>query len=254
MSLLALLLAVAVGPQDASWLESGLVRTVELESRPGAWAAYLRLDREGAPSGSAPIGLLRYVAGPDPEGGVHVDLELQFLGGGVRVLHSEQAAFGRRRLVFREVCAGAGRTLLLEGGPSSVFQGYELGPREVVRHTDAGCGELPLMLVESSRLGYLLPDEGSVLDPLSASFESVRLLQRDEGDARILEARRMDGSLRWRVTFQGSELAEWRFQERGPVARGVSREEFQRLIEAHEVRTREAREAASGPPSAVLRR
>jgi hypothetical protein len=257
--MLTLLLALACVPQERPWaapvapLESGLVRTLELEPLPGTFAQYLRLEREGARPGEAPLGLLRYVSGPDREGGVHVDLELQFLADGLRVFHTELAAPARRRVVFREVRAGAGRTLFLEGTPATGYAGYELGVGEVVRRERAGFGELPLLLIESVRLGQAVPEELSVLDPLSADFEPLRLVRLDppsaeQADEHVLEARRTDGSLRWRVAARGGELTEWRFQERGPVARAITRAEFEAVLEAHDNSVRAAREAAAELP------
>jgi hypothetical protein len=240
---LAALLCVS---QASAPLESGLVRSLELEPLPGTFAQYFLLERDGARANRSPLGLLRYVSAPDREGGLHVDVELHFLAEGLRVFHTELAGPARRRLVFREVREGAGRTLFLEGTPTLGFEGYELGVGEVVRHSRTGYGELPLLLVEAARLGRCLPEELPVLDPLSASFEPLRLSQREEpSEIRILEARRLDGSLRWRVSARGAELTEWRFQERGPVARAVPRAEFEAALEAHELTVRQAREAAA---------
>jgi hypothetical protein len=252
----ALLLVLAVlvqeprGTPSVAPLESGLVRSLELEGAAGTWVQHLRLDRPRARENELPAALLRYVAGPDAEGGVRVELELQYLDEPLRVIHTEQASRVRRRLVFRELHAAGGRTLFLEGTPAAGFQGYELGVREVVRHAFGSdraraAGEFPLLLVESARMGFPLPLETAVLEPLSASFEPVRLVQSGPGAARTCEARRSDGSLRWRVTLAGARIEEWRFQERGPAARAISPEEFTRLREQHELAASAAREAAS---------
>lgn len=239
--------------EHAAPLESGMVRSLELEPLPGTHALYFRLDGASARPDQAPVGLLRYVAGPDREGGVRVDFELQYLATNVRVLHTEQASLACRHLVFRELREGAGRTLFLQGTPAAGFEGHELGIGEVVRRALPGPGEFPLLLLESARLGQELPPEALVLDPLSAGFESLRLTCTVQGDLRAIEARRLDGSLRWRVVARGEELLEWRFQERGPVARSVPREVFEALLEQHAGDQAEVREAAAAPDPASRR-
>jgi hypothetical protein len=251
-----LLLLLTVLPQDSrarpsvAPLESGLVRSLELEGAAGTWVQHLRLDRAGARAGELPAALLRYVAGPDVEGGVRVELEVQWLDEPLRVIHTEQASRARRRLVFREMHAAGGRTLFLEGTPEAGFQGYELGVREVVRHAfdparARAAGEFPLLVIESARMGFALPSGTAVLEPLSAAFEPVRLAVEGPGAARTCEARRSDGSLRWRVTLAGARIEEWRFQERGPAARAISTEEFMQIGAQHELAASAAREAAS---------
>lgn len=257
-SLLCALLAGLSLAQDGARervapLESGMVRSLELEPLPGTRAQYFRLDAAGAGPDRAPVALLRYVAGPDRVGGVRVDFELQYLASDVRVLHTEQASLASRRLVFRELRGGGGRTLFLQGSPSAGFEGHELGIGEVVRRELAGPGEFPLLLLESVRLGQDLPPEAFVLDPLSAGFELLRITCSKQDDLRRIEGRRIDGSLRWRVVARGEELLEWRFQERGPVARSVPREVFEALLEQHGGVRAEVREAATDPAPAELR-
>src|SRR5262245_16517089 len=185
--------ALLAGMQEPTTpLASGLLRSLELEPAAGTFVQHFRLDREGARPDELPLALLRYVAGPDSEGGVRADLELAFLADEVRVIHSERARRGQRRLVFRELRGRAGRTLFLEGTPEQGFQGYELGGREAVHHELAARGEFPLLLIESARLGLPVPDEASVLDPLAAAFESLQLTTRGEADERVFEARRSD--------------------------------------------------------------
>lgn len=249
---LALLFQEPREKESPAPLESGLVRSLELAHAPGTWVQYLRLDRAGARAGEPPAALLRYLAGPDAEGGVRVELELQYLDEPLRVLHTEQANRQRRRLVFRELHEHGGRTLFLEGSPATGYQGHELGTREVVRHafdSAAGAGELPLLVLESARMGFPLPADLALLEPLSAAFEPVRLAVDGPGAARVCEVRRSDGSLRWRVTLSGARIEEWRFQERGPAAHAISPEEHARLREQHELSATAAREAASARPS-----
>lgn len=249
-----LALALCAGVQDdPSPLGNGLVRSVELAPVPGTCVQHFRLDRERAREGELPQALLRYVAGPDGAGGVRAELELEYLDGGLHVIHTEQANLERRRLVFREVRERAGRTVFLEGSPEQGYSGYELGGPAVLRRSfpaDCGAGELPLLLLESVRLGLALPQALPVFDPLAARFEDVELALRTEAGneaagERTHEARRADGSLRWRVTLHDQEIRAWRFQERGPLARSITAEEFARLREQHDQLQRSAREAAA---------
>lgn len=240
-----LLFLLALVPQQRRGLiDSGSVRSVELESGPGTWAQYFRLDDSVARPEDAPQGLLRYVAWPDRQGGVHVDLEVQFLADGLRVVHTEEASLEHRRLVFRELREGAGRTVLLDGTPATGFEGHELGIGEAIR-LRPGTGEFPLLLIESARLGDELPAELSVFDPLAAAFEPLKTKSWWQDGEHVVEARRTDGGLRWRIRFRGEELLEWRFQDRGPVARSIPREVFQALLDRHENGVRKAREAAA---------
>jgi hypothetical protein len=253
MARIPFLLAALLAPQalqaaaqaPEAPMQSGLVRSLELESLPGTFAQHFRLDREGARADELPLALMRYVAGPEPDGGVRADLELAFLADGLRVLHTERADPSLRRLVFRELGERAGRTLFLEGTPEAGFEGYELGGPEVVRHPRGTSGELPLFLIEAARLGLTVPEAAAVLDPLSAAFEPLQLATLGGPEGRVFEARRSDGSLRWRVSLRGQELYEWRFQERGPAAHAIPREEFERLQTSHELGVRTAREAAA---------
>jgi len=229
-------------------LASGLVRSVEVARTAPAFVQHFRLDQGELRAERVPLGLARYVSGPDPEGGIHVELELELFAPGLRLIHVEQANVLRRRLVFRELGAHAGRTLFLEGRPSEPLLGYELGGPEVVRRTTEAGGILPLLLLESQRRGALPPGQLRVLDPLSTAFEPLILEARDDARGRLLEARRADGTLRWRVVLAGAELAELaelRFQERGPLARPIPPEEFARWRERHEQEAHSAREAAA---------
>jgi hypothetical protein len=242
---LAALQSIPAGDGVRPPLASGLVRAVEVARAAPAFVQHFRLDAGELRAERAPLGLARYVAGPDPEGGTHVELELELFAPGLRLIHVEQANLQRRRLVFRELGARAARTLFLEGRPSEPLLGYELGGPEVLRRTTEAGGILPLLLLESQRRGALPPGELRVLDPLSTAFEPLALAARDDALGRVLEARRADGSLRWRAVLAGAELAELRFQERGPLARPIAPEEFARWRERHEQETRSAREAAA---------
>jgi hypothetical protein len=221
------------------------VRSLDLEPAPGTFVQHFRLERAGARAGEQPAGLARYVAGPDSEGGLRAELELQYLAEAMTEIHTEQASAARRRLVFREVRERGGRTLFLEAGPGSGFSGYELGCPEVVRH-ELPDGALPLFLVETLRTGGALPATAAVLDPLGACVEELRLLCREEQGAQVLESRRGDGGLRFSVSIRDARLGTWRFQERGWIAHAIPPEEYQELRARHELAQSAAREAAAG--------
>lgn len=241
-----LLALAAVSPQAGATppFLHGLVRSLDLEPPPGTWVQHFRLERAGARADEAPIGLLRYVAGPDPEGGERVEVELQYLADGLTLIHTEQTNEARRRIVFREVRERGGRTLFLEGEDGPSWSGYELGGTEVVRHELPG-GALPLFLIEAMRRGEAHPEELAVLDPLAATDELLKLTTRTSGEERVFEARRADGGLRWRVSARDAELLEWRFQERGPVARAIPPADYRALREQHELAMSAVREAAA---------
>jgi len=243
-ALLLSLLGLLPQQGQAAPLESGVVRSVELDAPPGTFVRHFRLD---SPAGSdaPPQGLLRYLAGPDPEGGTRVETELSWFADGLRVLHLERLREDERRLVFRELGPRSARTLFLTGRADQPCEATELGGPEVVRRTLPAGGELPLFLVESARGGLAPPREARVLDPLGAAFEPLTLATRGGFDERTLEARRADGSLRWSVSFRGAEPVAWAWQEGGPRAHAIPREEYDRIRAEHELAVRVAEEAAA---------
>jgi hypothetical protein len=243
--LLAACALLSGGDEPVTPLTSGLVRSIELGAEPGTWVQHFRLDKEGTAPAKVPLGLLRYVAGPVPGGGLRVELELEFLADDVRLIDVEELGALGRRVVYRELGARTGRTLFLEGTPKAGFAGYELGGPSVVHHEDLGDGALPLVLIESVRRGAVLPERAPVLDPLAASFETLTLRLEGAGDTREFEARRADGSLRWRVNVSAGRLEAWRFQEGGPLARAISAAEFEALRGQVELERSTAREAAA---------
>src|SRR5262245_10103515 len=91
-------------------LAAGIVRAVELEPLPGTVVQHFRIDRPGSQADEEPLGILRFLSEPDPEGGLRVELELEYFDDGLRVIHTEQGTRFERRLVFRELRERAGRT------------------------------------------------------------------------------------------------------------------------------------------------
>lgn len=241
---LLLTLAVLLPQQGKAPLESGLVRSVEIDALPGTFVQHFRLD---SPAGSdAPAqGLLRYLSGPDPEGGLRVESELTWFAEGLRVLQAERVNGAERRLVFRELGARSARTFFLTGRAGQACEATELGGPEVVRRTYPATGEFPLFLVESARRGLALPASADVFEPLGAVLEPLTLTTQGGFEERTLSARRSDGSLRWSVTFRGAEPVRWAWQDGGPCARAIAREEYERLRGEHELSVRVAEEAAA---------
>jgi hypothetical protein len=234
-------------------LESGVVREVELSEPAGTRLQHFRLDR-GPARGAIPHGLARWTSGPDPAGGLRVELELLFLESGVRLIHIERsrapdgADEKERVLVFRELREGGGRTLFLEGDPRGGYTSLESGAPVALRRSHPGPGELPLLLVEATLRGAEIPAQAEVFDPLAAAFEPVRL-DLDDGS---LVLTRADGSRRWRIAFQDGLPVEFAWQERGPRARAIPRADYERLLSEHEARTlelaRQESEAAAPRP------
>ena len=240
-----LLLCSLVPCQGSAPLANGLVREIELEPRPGTLVQHFRLDAEPAAAGGEAKGRMRYVTGPDPEGGLRVELEIQYFDHDLRVIHTELASAEHRLLVFRELFDRGGRTLFLSGAPATGYESYELGGPEIVRHALDGTGEFPLLWIEAARRGHEVPATLPLLEPLSSRFEPAFLEETSRDGTRQLTARREDGSRRWCVSFRDGLPVEWRWQDRAPVARAISREEYEQLGEEHEPESHAVREAAS---------
>lgn len=217
------------GPQgDSRPLESGLVRSVEIESPPGTHVQHFRL--EASDGAGPPVGLARYVAGPDGEG-TRVELELAWFEPELRLIQVERASPFGRLLVFREVRAAGGRTLFLTGDPGRPWSCHELGGPESLRREFPAGGELPLLLLEAARNGRAIPSAAPVFDPLGARFEPARP-QVSEG---TFELRTQGGALRFAVALDGQEITGWRWQPGGPVARPITSEAWETLRHEHEV-------------------
>ena len=220
------------------------VRAVELEAPPGTLVQHFRIEDERPPVGAEPRGLMRFVTGPDPEGGLRVELELLYFEPELRLIHTERATDAGRELVFREVRADGGRTLFLHGSPATGYESHELGGREAVRRTQSGAGEFPLFLVEAARRGLALPSAPDLYEPLAARFEPTRAVLVP-GEEPALELRRADGSRRWAVRFRAGVPVEWRWLEGAAIARAIAPEEFERLRAQHDTQRRAALAAAA---------
>ena len=241
----AILVAAASTPSQDTPLTSGDVRSVHLLKPAGTRVEHFRLER-GAP-GSDPVGLVRWISGPDPEheGGWRVEREVIFFDETTRVVHTERLHPDRRKLVWREVRPRSGRTLVLEWTPDGRTTSYETIGGEIFRkELDLPGGALlPLSLVEHARLGEDWQGSFPVFRPLASDFELLQLGVRREGSARQLELRRTDGLLVGRFQFRGHELESFRWQEGDLVARAISATTFRELVPAaEEAETRETRE------------
>lgn len=188
--------------------------------------------------------------------GWHLELVVHFPAEGIRVYAVECLTEHGPRLVWREVCPRAGRTLLAdwtEGGER--LRAREWAADGSLREScDASRGAvLPLYLVELLRSGQLSQGAQLVFDPLGRALErqSIRTSYAKEvtnegrsAFARVVELAREDESLAARYVFQGAELVRFQWQEGGWIARRIDGEEYLRRLADSEER-RMLRESAA---------
>ena len=160
-----------------------------------------------------------------------------------RVLHVEELCDSTARLVWREMGAGSGRSLLAEWEPGgAALRTVEWDRNETLREQiDARDGAvMPLYLIEMLREGRATTGRYPVFDPLSRSLADVEVFtsygddptassrSASEGAApdraaparlRTVELLRADGSLFGRYCFRGAELVAFQWQDGGPWAR-----------------------------------
>ncbi|MEW6073940.1 MAG: hypothetical protein AB1726_15270 [Planctomycetota bacterium] len=232
--LAALLAGTTVLPaQDrTSPLESGDVRELVLGSPAGTRVEHFRLDLEGDPADGAPMGVLRWVSGTWVEDGVPRGLRLEtqtiFFAAGARVIHTEVLSRDERKLVYREVRPGGGRTLVLEWPAGGEPRVLETSGGRVQRHlVETARGMfLPLALVEEARRGAVLAGPLSVFSPLAAAAEPLVVDCRDVAGAdpgrRELTLSRAGGVFAGSFTFAGDSLARFQWQKGGVQARPIS--------------------------------
>lgn len=196
----------------------------------------------GPVEASAPvvIGVAKLVASES------ADLELltEFFEIQTRVSHVEHSANEVVRLVHREIRARAGRTLVLEGGPTLGWLrstdwagGPEAERRSLPDDLEVG---LPLTLLEELRIDQTdsagRTAERRVFDPLAnrveaVSVESAALSLAGHPLLRTVRLARSDGTILWSWTFAGSALVGFTRQDGGPVAQRVSKETWERLVQ-----------------------
>ena len=253
-------LAFAAFPQERAReqapLASGIIKSVELSGSPDTSVRHFRLDRgsfEPGPDAPAPIGLLRWLCGPDPSGqGTRLEIEATFFQERVLVVHSERLSEAELSLTWREVGDG-GRTLVLRGSREGTFTISDSSAKGTEKRSVPGsAGEFPLAFLEVARRGGKLPAEIALFDPASGAFESVNVISRSppRSAERVLELVRPDGSLRTRARFQDGEWTEWCWQEGGLVARSIPPEDYARALERH--RSEQTKAKAQDAASSIL--
>ncbi len=213
------------------------VRAVVLEAPEGTRVEYFRLDRQGD---RAPIGLVRWISGPDPEteGGWRVENDILFLSEATRVQHTERLHPFDRKLVWREVRERSGRTVRLQWTPEGSPVSYDTVGGPIRRRDLAARGKelLPLALVEFVRSGeQWWSGNFRVFQPLANDFEDLDVRVEEQGyGERVLELRRKEGAtgeeiLTGRYHFRNGALVLFQWQPGGPVATPIDPVEYERL-------------------------
>ena len=192
---------------------------------------------------------MRLIAGPDPEAraqghqALRLELETHFFDGtGTRVLHVERLRFEEpgalpvQTLVWREIRPHSGRTVLFEVGPEGPPRSSQTVGGEVLRREHVVPSEPvgPLALLEAARTGELSGGRYPVFQPLACDLEvlSVGSYVDPSGghEEHILELSRPEGDSAGRYVFEGRHLCSFRMQAGGPLARRVSRTDYERLL------------------------
>jgi hypothetical protein len=183
--------------------------------------------------------------------GMQIECEMLFArtGGDApcqRVLHVEELREPRARLVWREIGAGSGRSVLAEWDADRLaLHTVDWGTRETVREeisTSRGA-VMPLYLIEMLREGRVTSGPQLVFDPLARALCELEIVT-SYGDAgsppcpagppgaaqspprsRLVELRRSDGTLAGRYRFRGTELVAFQWQDGGPWAQRVAARE-----------------------------
>jgi hypothetical protein len=201
-----------------------------------------------APSpGAEPLGLVSWRLREDGHGR-EIELDVRFLEEGQRVLHVEHLEARRAKLVWRELRAAGGRSILGEWDEKTgALRVIEWGRPTAVRESlvSPGGAVLPLYLLELARAGEVEGGRLEVFDPLARALEGLRVVHRfgarrapieaaeavsSEGRGflleRLVELVRDDGTLAGSYLFSGDELLAFRWQAGGPRARRIPPEEY----------------------------
>ena len=238
--------AVPVGDDGLDVRSSARVRTEHFVLELGDGCDLEPVD----PASRRPIGVVAWRSDRFASG-LQLECETTFLAGAGesadrRVLHVEQLGSNGPRLVWRELGAGSGRSLLAEWTADGLgLRTVEWSGEETLRETiDTGGGAvMPLYLVELVRNGQVTGGSHLRFDPLSRTLEAIDIrtsyetdraeLARHAGDQaalRTVELARPDGTLAMRLSFRGAELVGFRWQE-GPLsARRIDPIEYERLL------------------------
>ncbi len=183
-------------------------------------------------------GVLRWIARREGDG-IQLEWELDFPGEELRVLTLEALGPGGDRLVWRELRAGAGRSLLVEWASNDpvlhLREWARDGSSRETRRPSRGA-VLPLSLLELCREGRLAQGVFEVLDPTSRGLSALELstgyeLAQEPGAEarRWVELRRADGTLAGRYRFRRAELLDFEWQEGGLRGRRIGADEYERL-------------------------
>jgi hypothetical protein len=185
--------------------------------------------------------------------GMQIECEMLFARTGrdapcQRVLHVEELREPRARLVWREIGAGSGRSVLAEWDADRlVLHTVDWGTSETVREeisTSRGA-VMPLYLIEMLREGRVTSGPQLVFDPLARTLSELEIVTSygDPGPppcpagppalrgaqspprSRLVELRRSDGTLAGRYRFRGTELVGFQWQDGGPWAQRVGARE-----------------------------
>ena len=183
-----------------------------------------------------PVGLVRQMVVVESGGSYRLERETLFLDAATRVLHVEELGPDELTLVWRELGARHGRTVLVEWdlGASTLRCTDTEGGDVRRRRIDAQGGALmPLYLLEKLRAGHLSMGRFRCFRPIAAELEELELRVIPPspfwGNARILEWRRADGALAGRFAFRDRRLVSFQWQEGGPLATAIDEDEYGRL-------------------------
>ena len=156
------------------------------------------------------------------------------------VLHVEREPGPGPALVWREWGAQRSRSLTAErteDGTGILLVETSRGgiPRATIQ---APVGlVLPLELLERAREGRAESGRFARLEPLSRSFEPIDVktthgVKTTDGEVRVVELAREDGSSAGRFEFRGTELVGFQWQEGELHARRVTEEAYARKLAA----------------------
>ncbi|HED66248.1 MAG TPA: hypothetical protein ENJ09_11910 [Planctomycetes bacterium] len=239
LRLLALLAALLVlsdrSAAQGDELERAGIREVFIELPSGTTLEYFRIDAppgvDGAPS-PLPIGVARWISGPDPEVGFkwRTELEVSYFAEGTRVLQIERVGPEERELVFRELRDRSGRTVTLRMNKAGEAESSVAFGGDILRRSyEVGTGAaLPLSIVEVARRGEPIHGPIPIFEPLSNGFEELTVAVSKEDGHRRLTLRR-SGLLVGDYEFDEQGLAAFSWQRGGPRATRIDSEAFARM-------------------------
>jgi hypothetical protein len=227
--------APAPGGERQSPLENGDVRSVELLGGPDARVETFRLSLPGGDPRD-PVGIARFSTGAAPGGGLRIELDAQFFDVDVRVLHVEVLRPSEVKLVWREIRARGGRTVLLEWSREDpVLRFTDLaGGENLRRELDGSRGALmPLFAIQQARGGAALEGPLVVFDPPAGRLASMQFTTTEEDGRRVVRTRHLSGATGASFEFDGDELVAFSWQAGGPRAEAISQETYETLLLNH---------------------